>query len=242
MTYPKSTIIVELQEVMGSDRSISNAAWTSTYNKENRDLKTDEQVASVVKRLANDGHGTPFESVVCRFWIRMPIFTDRQHMTYRVASHNGLSGRYRTMPTDYFDVPNDVIDILDKAKIPIDTTDSCIPGKDLIDLYYDSCETSVQNYKITIDVLKKAEKETRITNEEYKRAREVVRAQLPQAGMTERTTIMNLRSLCNYFQQRLAHNAQPEIQQVAKLMLEELKKANVCPIAIDTLEKNGWNI
>src|SRR5579864_3446203 len=102
-----SKILVELQETMGSDRSIANAAWTSSFDKEKREARTDQQVADIVSRLAKDGHSTPFESVIFRFWMRIPIFTDRQHMTHRIASHNGLSGRYRTMPTDYFDLPDD---------------------------------------------------------------------------------------------------------------------------------------
>ena len=81
------TILVELQEWMGSDESIANAAWTSTYDKDKREDKYDdkERVSALVRRLILDGHGTPVESVVLRFWIRMPIFVDRQHMTHRIA-------------------------------------------------------------------------------------------------------------------------------------------------------------
>ena len=32
-------IKVELQETMGSDLSIANAAWTSTYDKDKREIK-----------------------------------------------------------------------------------------------------------------------------------------------------------------------------------------------------------
>jgi thymidylate synthase ThyX len=71
-------ICVELQEAMGSDRSVANSAWTSSFDKNKRDIKTDEQVADLVKRLALEGHSTPFESVVFRFWLRIPIFVDRQ--------------------------------------------------------------------------------------------------------------------------------------------------------------------
>src|SRR5271154_6353925 len=92
-------ILVELQETMGSDASIANAAWTSTYNKDKREDKYDDpdKVSNIVKRCILDGHSVPLESVILRFWIRHPIFNDRQHMTHRIASHNGLSARYRTM-------------------------------------------------------------------------------------------------------------------------------------------------
>jgi thymidylate synthase ThyX len=60
--------------------------------------------------------------------------------------------------------------------------------------------------------------------------------------MTERVTIFNLRSFANYQKLRNSPHAQPEIRQVAQLMLEAVKEANICPIAIEALERNGWNI
>ena len=232
-----SQILVELQEFMGSDASIANAAWTSTYDKARREDKYDdaEKIVSIVPKLIKDGHGTPIESVILRFWIRMPIFTDRQHMTHRIASHNGLSGRYRTMPLDWFEVPFDVNMILAKASAP---KQSLV----LSELYRESCTKATLNYSISIDLLKQAEKADRITNQEFKRAREVLRGQLPTSGMVERTTIMNLRSFANYQFQRNSDHAQPEIKMVAQLMLEEVKKANVAPIAIKTLEEIGWKL
>lgn len=225
-------IVVELQDYMGTDRQIAESAWTSSFDKTVRDYKTEEQVMNLVKRLATEGHSTPFESVVLRFWLRIPIFVDRQHMTHRIASHNGLSGRYRTMPTDYYELPEDVNNIILKA------TDGCI----LQNLYQDSCNLAVENYQNSIKILKMSEKNGRITNEEYKRAREILRGQLPVAGMTERTTIMNLRSFANYYKLRSANSAQKEIQEVANLMLRSIKEANVCPIAIEALEQNNWEI
>ena len=237
-----SKILVELQESMGSDASIANAAWTSTYDKDRREGKYDDpkKVAEIVPRLIKDGHGTPIESVIFRFWIRMPIFTDRQHMTHRIASHNGLSGRYRTMPSDYYDLPDDVEAILEKA----DKAPNPCPNPDfnMFEAYYESCEIANNNYSLSIDKLKMAEKAGLITNAELKRVREVIRGQLPTAGMVERTTITNLRSFANYQFQRNSDHAQPEIREVARLMLEEVKKANVAPIAIKTLEEMGWKL
>ena len=219
---------------MGSDLSIANAAWTSTYDKNKREDKYDDdkKIAEIVPRLIKDGHGTPIESVIFRFWIRMPIFTDRQHMTHRIASHNGLSGRYRTMPTDWFKIPEDVGDILTKA----------VPTNALQDRYEESCRVATENYTIALSSLKISEKEGKITNKEFKRAREVIRGQLPTAGMVERTTIMNLRSFANYQYQRNSDHAQPEIKLVAQLMLKAVEEAGVAPIAISTLKEMGWDI
>lgn len=235
-----SQIKVELQETMGSDRSIANAAWTSSFDKEKREARTDEQVAAIVARLAKDGHSTPFESVVLRFWMRIPIFTDRQHMTHRIASHNGLSGRYRTMPTDYLDLPDDVHSICEKVDSIDHKANPNQPQRSLMEGYFESCEIAVENYTYAVDAMKAAEKQGVITNAEFKRAREVLRGQLPTSGMTERTTIMNLRSFANYQKLRNSSHAQPEIKEVARQMLVAVKAANVCPVALKALEEQGW--
>jgi thymidylate synthase (FAD) len=225
-------ILVELQETMGSDLSIANAAWTSTYDKNKREEKyTDNnKISTLVRRLILEKHGTPIESVIFRFWIRMPIFTDRQHMTHRIASHNGLSGRYRTMPDDFYHIPEDVNVILNRCGL-----------QSLAKNYNDVCTTANTSYKLAINDLKNAEKVGLITNDEFKRSREILRGQLPTSGMTERTSIINLRSFANYQKQRNSPHAQPEIKLVAQLMLEEVEKNNVCPIAIETLKEIGWD-
>lgn len=223
-------ILVELQEYMGSDESIANAAWTSTYNKNQRDTKyvDKERVKELVPRLIREGHSVPVESVILRFWIRMPIFTDRQHMTHRVASHNGLSGRYRTMPEDWYGIPEDVAAILNKVNHKSE--------------YDEICALAYASYKKDIIKLKEAEKQNVITNVEFKRAREILRAQLPTAGMVERTTILNLRSFSNYQRLRNSAHAQLEIKRVAELMYQEVRTNNIAPIAISTLEQIGWKI
>jgi thymidylate synthase (FAD) len=92
-------ILVELQDWMGDDAAIANAAWTSTYDKSRREERYDDpaKVRDIIENKLfgqEDVHNVPIESVIFRFWIRMPIFSDRQHMTHRIQSANGLSGRY----------------------------------------------------------------------------------------------------------------------------------------------------
>lgn len=231
-------ILVELQETMGSDESIANAAWVSTFDKAKREDKYDdpEKVKALVPRLIRDGHSTPIESVILRFWIRMPIFTDRQHMTHRIASHNGLSGRYRTLPEDFFSIPDDCVEILNKA------SENHNWGVNMREDFDTLCKRANSWYRNAVDLLRQHEKSGRITNTEYKRVREILRGVLPTAGMVERTTIFNLRSFANYQRLRNSDHAQPEIREVARLMLEEVKKQNVAPIAVATLEETGWRI
>jgi thymidylate synthase (FAD) len=234
----KGKILVELQEWMGSDASIANAAWTSTYDKSSREDKYDDpdKVASLVPRLIRDGHSVPIESVILRFWIRHPIFNDRQHMTHRIASHNGLSGRYRTLPEDWYSIPEDCVGILNRASVNGNMGD-------LVKEEFDTlCARANYFYKSKLEMLKNAEKVGNISNDEYKRCREILRGVLPVAGMVERTSILNLRSFANYQRLRNSSHAQLEIRSVAQMMLEEVKKAGVAPIAIATLEEMKWSI
>jgi len=225
-----SQIQVELQDSMGDDASIANAAWTSTYNKDKREGKYDDKdkVYDLVMRLARDGHSVPFESVVFRFWMRIPIFTDRQVMTHRIASHNGLSGRYRTVPEDYLTLPTDVLHI--------------IQGTPIESEYDELMIRQHQCYSRWLGLLRDAEKRGAIVNAQYKRAREVLRGILGTSFMTERTTVLNLRSFSNFQRLRNSDHAQPEIREVATQMLDLVIKADICPVAMTALASVDWRI
>jgi len=227
-------ILVELQESMGSDASIANSAWTSTYDKDKREDKYDdkEKVEKLVRMLARSGHSTPFESVVFRFWIRMPIFTDRQHMTHRLQSSSGLSGRYRTLPSDFYELPDDVKGILEKTD-----NNSWIQYA-----YHNALQKSWDHYESSLDILKKACDDNNISNPEYKRCREVLRGVLGTSFMVERVSIFNLRSFANYMKLRKSEHAQAEIRCVAEQMYQCVKKAEVCPVALEELENKGWTV
>jgi len=226
-----SQIKVELQEFMGSDRSIAEAAWTSSSDFQGKQRKTDEQVKTVVNMLADHRHATPFESVVLRFWIKMPIAIDRQHMTHRIGSHNGMSGRYRTMPSEFFEAPMDVIDIIKKLE-----------ATEHLKMYESICLQANQYYSYVCNEFKQAKTDNLISNDEYKRLREFYRGVLPQHNMTERVTVMNLRSFANYIKLRHTDYAQPEIKEVAKQMLAAVEASGACPVALEALARNNWSI
>lgn len=226
-------IKVELQEWMGNDRSIANAAWTSSYEHEKNQNRTDEDVARVINMLADSKHSVPFESVVFRFWIKLPLVADRQHMTHRIASHSGMSGRYRTMPSEWFEMPQDVENILLKI--------TSNPGP-LKNQYHYLCSEANRWYIEKTEFLRQQEKDGRISNPEFKRLREFFRGVLPQNNMTERVSLFNLRSFANYQKLRNSDHAQPEIREVAVQMLEQVVEKNICPVALDALKRNNWVI
>lgn len=224
-------IKVELQAVYGTDREIASSAWTSSTEHKNKKLKTDEDVSRVVNMLADLKHSVPFESVVLRFWIKLNVASDRQIMTHRLQSASGMSSRYRTMPNEWQKMSPDVQCILDKAFTPG-------TGRE-----YDTlCKQANDFYQNNLKYLKQKEKEGIISNSEYKRAREFLRGALPQNNMTERVTVINLRSFANFIKLRLSEHAQPEIRYIAYQMLEAVKASGKIPIAIAALEKNNWQI
>lgn len=228
-----SQIIVELQDWMGSDAAIADAAWTSSTEYAKKQKKTPEDVERIVHMLADSKHSVPFESVVLRFWIKHPIAIDRQYMTHRLQSASGMSGRYRTMPDEFLKMPQDVYDIIDKAS-----------GKALTAEYsYNKlCEDANHWYRQQLVELKDAEKRGLISNTEYKRGREFARGVLPQHNMTERVSVINLRSFCNFIKLREKSDAQYEIRTVASQMLEQLEANNVCPVALAAIKRNNWQI
>lgn len=228
-------IEVELQEVMGSDRHVAEAAWTSSTTYQGKNKKTDEDVARVVNMLADLKHSVPFEGIIFRWWIKLPIQTDRQLMTHRLQSSSGQSGRYRTMPDEVYEMPPEAVESIARALTPLQ-------GMFYEQEYKRLTEQSNKFYRGLLAKMKHAESLGTITNDEYKRIRELFRGVLPQNNMTERVSIMNLRSWANFIKLRSAKDAQAEIQIVANLMLEAVKQSGVCPEALKALEHNNWSI
>lgn len=240
-----SNIEVELLSIFGTDKDIAEGAWTSSLTKQGKTKRSDEDVARVINLLADENHSVPFEYITFKFWLRLPIAIDRQLQTHRLQSSSGMSARYRSMPTDYLDIPQDVYDILERIpKEHINNDgDTIVHGLyDWNNEYIESCENASHSYKALSIIGKQAEKDGLITNSEYKRIREFYRGVLPQHAMTERVTQMNLRSWANFIKLRNKPNAQPEIQEIARLMLEAVKDSKACPIALEALERNNWRI
>lgn len=235
-------IQVELLQHMGSDQMVGYAARTSSLSKTSREKKMDDVESLIKDRLIDwddeEAHQTPFESVVMTFWYRMPVMIDRQHMTHRFASHNGMSGRYRTMPREYYALPDDVKDILKSVA----TTDISFFLNEAMDDYNRICTEANDFYEHCINAFKHLESTGKINNEQYKRLREVYRGVLPQSNMVERVSTFNLISFANY--QRLRHTAkaQAEIMFIADEMLRLVKEANIAPVSIKCFEDLKWKV
>jgi thymidylate synthase (FAD) len=221
-------INVKLLDWFGSDRHVAEAAWTSSSSTQ----RSEERVNNLINMLADSKHGSPFEHVLFRFHITCPRYIETQILRHRLQSANCMSGRYRTMPNDFMFMPDDIKMLINNHPSLIDSS------KD----YEDKCVTNNACYQHYMAKAKVLLKSGELSNPDYKRSREFMRGMLPQSNMTEIVTVINLRSLSNFFKQRLDGNAQPEIQEVADGMLAEVRNANVCPVTLTALERNGWQI
>ena len=237
-------IEVKLLDVWGTDETIANSAWVSTA-KQDKD-RTEEDVSRVVSQMipSNDtvDHGTPLESVWLRYWIRCPIYVERQFDKYRMTqqyqnytveydygpigrdniTQNELSLRYRTMPNSYIPIPNDVQDITNKVGCHV--TEDNIPR--LQYLYNTGMEAVKEMYDEIVQKLFAAKEYKLITYDELKRAREFYRGLLGTGFYTDMQIVLNANALKNILTQRLSKHAQPEARIVAELMLKEAMSEN----------------
>lgn len=91
---------VTLVDVMGTDASITKAARVSTGK---ADIETtDEREQGLITYLMKSQHGSPFEHAVMTFYVKAPIFVFREFHRHRIASYNEMSGRYTTLPGEFY--------------------------------------------------------------------------------------------------------------------------------------------
>lgn len=248
-------IVVELQDAWGSDWNIAHKAWNSSLDQQKAEKKTDEDVKRLIQEtLIPHGHNTPLERVWFDFYIKCPIFVERQLDKYRISiqdqgleintetgsfgrmgiSQNEMSARYRTLPSEFYALPIDFLNITN--------TIWSLDPKDSFKGYYE--HLMQYQYKFYSDNLQKArdaEKSGVISNAEYKRFREVLRGVLGTSYYTTMNITINLLSLSHIWVQRLAEDAQPEIQEVARQMLQAVWNCGNVPYSLEALiKKHGW--
>ena len=91
---------VALDSVMGDDRTPARTARTSFRNKDLE--RTPEQDAKLTDYLIRNGHNTPIEFCMLRFYLKMPIFVARQLVRQRTQSINEVSYRYVQAAREFY--------------------------------------------------------------------------------------------------------------------------------------------
>ena len=82
------------------DRDPANSARMSFDQTDSG--RTEEEDFKLARYLMKNWHTTPFEMVECWFEMKMPIFVARQFVRHRTVSINEVSGRYITLPAEWY--------------------------------------------------------------------------------------------------------------------------------------------
>lgn len=246
-------IKAEVTSSWGTDRDAANAAWASSTDVEKLATRSDEDVRRVASNLVTLGHDTPKERIWAEFFVTCPIFVERQFDKYRMTTQiqdiviegnfaefgrhgitqNELSGRYRTIPERPYEMPKDVISLVNKNPL--------WSGSLWTNVYSQSQDGASRLYKDLLNGMKQSLDRGIITNDEYKRARDVLRGLLPVATLTDMRIVMNMNAFEWMGCQRLPDNAQLEARVLFYQMLKAVREANIAPVLIDKMvEVNGW--
>lgn len=93
---------IELQDLMGDDLAIVNAARVSYLG----ESKGTDQDKKLLFYLLRNRHTTPFEQVEFRFRVRAPVLVWWQWARHRTWNFNAQSGRYTAFQDNDFYVPD----------------------------------------------------------------------------------------------------------------------------------------
>ncbi|MAG37994.1 thymidylate synthase (FAD) [Candidatus Pacearchaeota archaeon] len=176
--------------------------------------------SGLINYLMENRHTSPFEGVVLKFHIKMPIFVERQMSRHRTSSQNQLSARYSVLPNDFY-IPN---------------PDRC-QGQD-VDMKQGSCGHLSNNEKIS----KSINEESNTSYKKYEEllemglSRELARTVLSVNIYTEAYWMMNLHNLLHFINLRVSPHAQYEIREYAEKMRETVKR--IAPITLNSWEKH----
>lgn len=211
--------VVELVDHMGTDASVVRAARVSFANE--NEAHDPERDAKLIRYLADNRHGTPFEHTSVTFHVAAPIFVVRQWHRHRMFSYNEVSRRYTSEEIRFY-APGD-----QGWRAQAEKNRQASEGR---------AGDSVQAQLIY-------EEQVRYAKKAYHDmldcgvAREQARMVLPQSLYTRMYVTGNLRSYAHFHGLRADEHAQPEIRVYAEAMGEIL--AEIFPVSWAALTEGG---
>ena len=216
---------VILHEVLGSDLTVVNAARVS-YDKKKDEL--DDKDKRLIKYLAEHDHTSPFRHATLQFEVYAPLMVARQWWKYVVGSDhvmdawNESSRRYITEePVFYIPQPDEWRSKPENSKQGSGEPISKSQGEQWTELLLKHVESGIELYENAINA---------------GIAPEQARLFLPAYGMYVRWYwTASLQSVAHFINQRLANDAQKEIQEYAKAVYELAKER--FPIALEQFVK-----
>ncbi len=199
---------IEFLDSMGTDLDIINAAKVSTGKLSH---SFGEKERKLLSYLWAHKHTSPFEQVVFKFRIKLPIFLMRQLVRYRTARLNELSGRYAVLHEEFY-IPDQLHsqDSVNKQKSgkPLSSEENTAYRLEMKSF----CHHAFDTYHNLLDA---------------GIAREQARMVLPLNTFTECVFQIDLHNLLKLLRQRLASDAQDEFRAYAVGLASYVKL--VCP-------------
>ncbi|PEL95810.1 thymidylate synthase (FAD) [Bacillus wiedmannii] len=221
---------VRLVDTMGCDLSVVNSARVS-YDKESTEL-TDKDIR-LIKFLAREGHTSPFRHATLQFEIYAPLMVARQHWKYIVGSDHTMDAWNESSRRYVTEEPTFYVPKIDEWRLAPENSKQGSGGT----ISADDSRSYFTEY--LEEYLEKGEQlYSQALNEGI--CAEQARLFLPAYGMYVRYYwTASLQSVVHFLNQRLAHDAQLEIQSYAKAVLELSKE--IFPVSIDELVTEETN-
>jgi len=202
----------------GTDRDPANAARLSF---DSEGTRTEEQDLKLCDYLMKNKHTSPFEMLELWIEMKLPIFVARQFVRHRTTSINEVSGRYVTLPKEWYVPkpehvgmkPKSVKQGRDEAEI----TDTTLWFINTLD---EDCEQSYKKYLEAI---------------EMKIPAELARCLLHLNHYTHWLWKQDMHNMMHFLSLRAHNHAQFEPQQYAEAIIEMLQEK--LPHTMELFEK-----
>jgi thymidylate synthase (FAD) len=207
---------VELQDFMGDDLAIVNAARVSFLG----ESKGDEKDKKLLNYLLRNAHTSPFEMVEFKFRVKCPLFVARQWMRHRVWNFNEVSRRYTSEELDFY--------IPEIWRLQSTDNKQCSGGE---------AEQEVQA-QFTQQIQQHVDSALATYHQMVDAgiAREQARMVLPQNMYTTFVGKVDAHNLMHFMRLRMDEHAQYEIQVYAEAIYQHFFKA-VLPWSAEAFEK-----
>ena len=208
---------VRLIDYCGSDQRIVQATKLS-YGEGTKGIRNTEEL---IDYLIRHEYTAPLEQVVLSFHLKMPIFVARQWAKHRMGILNELAGQYSIMKNEFY--------IPERSNI--------VPQDGRQERTLEAFTTE-QSEEIRSSLIKEQQASYESYNSHIQSGltKTLAGINLPLSLYTEFYWQMDLHNLFQFLKTKLDANAQYEIRQYAKVILEITKK--VTPITTEAFEKN----
>lgn len=187
---------VELLGFYGGDMSHAMSAWTST-SRELTDQKR-ARIPALLRMLADNGHGTPFEKSSLHFLVTTDIATHIHTLKHRIGvSLNGESARYKELRDDRLYLPPDWLEEEQREYVELMTR--------CYEAYHRQLARMVAR------------------GVDRRRAKDSARFYMPYGSQLTSDVMFNFRSFDHFLRLRYSYHAQLEVREVAAAMLKMTK-------------------